>query len=328
MTGVRFAHSPGRFAQDKEDEFPFVKAAAARVAAADPSTRQYRVVLIGDSAIEEALTSPRDLQRRIEKKCGRKVLVTPLLAGGMNQFEAADLCGLMQDRLHGQVVLQISPYHLSLMPTIEAYHKAVQCVGVDSSEMADALSLAGLPRPHLWGNFFLRNHEFLLARTSAFTRLLKPIPEPRAHLRPKERDPGNQRFQRDAEHTYIDTKGMRTKAIPNVAVYQRIIQPLRERGISVALLESPMNPRLASYNGVDGRGINPSDRRAYHELRAQLAADTGAALWDLSARTRLVSKDFADYIHIERDTARVRFTQALANRIAANVPRRKHKEVV
>jgi hypothetical protein len=127
-------------------------------------------------------------------------------------------------------------------------------------------------------------------------------------------------------HTYIDTKGMRSKAAPNVAVYEGIIRPLRERGIKVALLESPMNPRLASYNGADGKGIGPSDKKAYREFRAQLADETGAAMWDLSHRAKLTSKDFIDYIHIGRDAARVRFTQALANQIAKSLPVHKHKE--
>ena len=236
---------PGRFAQDKEDEFPFVKARAMQIASGRASARRYQIILLGDSAIEEALTSGRDLQRRIQRRSGRKVVVTTLLAGGMNQFEYANLCGLMQDHVHGAVILQISPYHLALAPTTDAYHKALENVGFDSKEMADAFSCAGLPRPRMWGNFFLRNREFLLARTSAFTRFLKPLPEPHAHLRPKERDASHQRFQRDAQHTYLDTKGMRTKAIPNVAVYEQIVRSLRSHAIPVALLESPVNPRLA-----------------------------------------------------------------------------------
>ena len=318
--------APGRFAQDKEDEFPFVKARAMQIASGRASARRYQIILLGDSAIEEALTSGKDLQRRIQRRSGRKVVVTTLLAGGMNQFEYANLCGLMQDHVHGAVILQISPYHLALAPTTDAYHKALENVGFDSKEMADAFACAGLPRPRMWGNFFLRNREFLLARTSAFTRFLKPLPEPHAHLRPKERDASHQRFQRDAQHTYLDTKGMRTKAIPNVAVYEQIVRSLRSHAIPVALLESPVNPRLAGYNGQDGMGIDPSDHKAYRELRAQLASTTGAAVWDLSRPSRLVSKDFADYIHIERNAARIRFTQALANRIVATMPGRKHKE--
>jgi len=325
ITEARFLRSPGRFSLDKEDEFPFVKAKAMRIGSAAPSAKTYRVVLIGDSAIEEAITSPEDLQRRVQRRAGRKVSVTCLLAGGMNQFEAADLCGVMQDHLHGEVVLQISPYHMAMIPTSELYHKTVTSIGVDSTQLADAFARVNLPRPRYFGNFFLRNHAFLFARTAAWLRLFRPLPEPRLHVRPKERDSSMQRFQRDAQHTYLDTKGMRSKSAANLAVYQCITGPLGARGVKVALLESPMNPRLASYNGENGRGINPSDKKAYRELRALLAEQSHAVVWDLSRKAKLVSKDFADYIHIEREPARARFTRALADQIAASIPARKRK---
>jgi hypothetical protein len=326
VTEVRFARSPGRFVQDKDDAFPFVKARALQIATESAAKSKYRVVLIGDSSISEAITSPQDLQRRIEKKVGHKIYLTPLLAGGLNQLEAVDLCAVMRDHLHGEVVLQISPYNMALAPDAATYNKALTSVGIDTSDMADEFTTANLPRPILWPNFFLRNHVFLLSRNAAFTRLLKPLPEPPLHLHAKERDGTEQRFVRDAIHTFDDTKGMRTKTIPNVAMYKRIIEPLQARGIRVALLETPLNPRLSSLNGAENKGIGSSEKKAYRDARLELATETGVPVWDFGKRAKLVSKDFIDYIHLYRQPARIRFTQALANRIAASMPRAKHRE--
>jgi hypothetical protein len=216
---------------------------------------------------------------------------------------------------------------MALVPTEEIYQKSITSIGIDSPAMGDAFAAVNLPRPHYLQNFFIRNRHFLLSRIDACSRLLRPLPEPRDHLRPKERDSSKQRFARDAQHTYLDTRGMRSKSVANLAVYQCIVDPLRARGIKVAMLESPMNPKLASYNGQNDKGIDPSDKKAYRELRAQLAEDTGAVVWDLARKTKLVSKDFADYIHIEREPARARFTKALADRIVASIPTKKHKGV-
>ena len=77
--------------------------------------------------------------------------------------------------------------------------------------------------------------------------------------------------------------------------------------------------RLMNMRG-ENAGIAPAEKHAYRLARDQLIADSGASLWNLSKRAKLVSKDFIDYIHIRRTPARVRFTQALADWIVASMP--------
>lgn len=325
ITPKRFAAEPGRFADNPQDEFPFVKARAMRVASDPTMAQSYRVVLIGDSAIGEALTSPKDLQRRIQRRVHQHVVVTPLIAGGLDQLEAVDLCAMIRDHMRGQVILQISPYNLSLIHTHEMYEKALTSIGFETRDMSDEFHREGMHRPIDFHNFFLRNHQFMLARTSAFMRLLRPVPDPTLAVHSEKRDSSEGRFQRDAKNTYLATKGMRSKSGPNIEMYQRIIEPLRARGIQVALLESPENPRLQKMNGTGQRGIPTTDRKYYHTVCEKLASDTGTVLWDLARRVHFSSRDYLDYIHIGRQSARIRYTQSLANRIAAAIPAHKAK---
>jgi hypothetical protein len=324
VTDRRFIQSPGRFAATDEDEFAFVKARAMRIAHDPRAADQYRVVLIGDSAISQALTSPRDLQRRIERRVGHKVTLTPLLAGGLNQLEAVDLCAMMRDHLRGQVILEISPYNMALAPSRDLYNKSLRSIGIETSDMADEFSRAQQPRPTLYQNFFMRNHAFMLTRISAFMRLLQPTREPNLHPRVKNLERSQQRLEKVARIAYFQTRGMRTKCVPNQALYQRIIEPLTARGLSVALLESPMNPRLLRTK--DGQmGVGLAEQRAYRRADHELAAQTGAAIWDLSRKIHFSRDDFIDYAHIRKPETRVRFTEALAARIAACI-NQPHKE--
>ena len=325
VTPKRFAAAPGRFADNPQDEFPFVKARAMRVASDPAAADTYRVILIGDSAIGEAITSPKDLQRRIQRQVRQHVLVTPLIAGGLDQLEAVDLCAMVRDHMRGQVILQISPYNMALIHTHEMYDKALTGTGFETQEMSDEFAIAGMHRPVYFHNFFLRNHQFMLARISAFMRLLKPLHDPTMLLHSEKRDSSEARFQRDAKNTYLVTKGLHTKSIPNVAMYERIITPLKARGIEVALLESPLDPRMVKLDGVGNRGITTTDRKAYHQVCEKLVADTGSSLWDLARKVKFSSKDFLDYIHIGKQPARIRYTKALANRIAASIPGHRSK---
>jgi hypothetical protein len=325
VTPKRFAAAPGRFADNPQDEFPFVKARALQVARDPAAAQPYRVVLIGDSAIGEAITSPRDLQRRIQRRVKQHVVVTPLIAGGLDQLEAVDLCAMIRDHMRGQVILQISPYHLTLIHTHEMYEKALTGIGIETQDMSDEFHTAGFRRPIYFHNFFLRNHDFMLARTSAFMRLLRPMPDPTLLLHSEKRDSSEARFQRDAKNTYLATKALKAKSEANVAMYRRIIEPLKARGIQVALLESPANPRLQKMDGTGNRGIPTADRKAYRTIRDKLVADTGTSLWDMARRVHFSTKDFLDYIHIGKQSARVKYTQALADRIAASIQKRKPK---
>jgi hypothetical protein len=170
----------------------------------------------------------------------------------------------------------------------------------------------------LYGNFFLRNHAFMLARVSAFMRFLQPIREPNLHPPVKSLERSRQRLEKVARIAFFQTRGMRTKCVPNQALYQRIIDPLTARGISVALLESPMNPRLLNTKGAQ-MGMGHAEQHAYRWADHELAAQTGATIWDLSRKIHFSREDFIDYVHIHKPETRVRFTEALAARIAASM---------
>jgi hypothetical protein len=77
----------------------------------------------------------------------------------------------------------------------------------------------------------------------------------------------------------------------------------------VALLVTPINPRaLAEFDpGVDARFM--ADARAF-------AAATGAELWRLDEEAALREEEFDDWCHLGDNDGRLRYTRALADRIA------------
>ena len=166
VTADRFARATGRFAESSDDEFPFVKARTMRIAAHGSETDPYRVILIGDSAISEAITSPQNLESRIAKKLGHRVALTPLMAGGLNQLEAVDLCAVLRGHMRGEVILQISPYNLAMVLNREAYDKALTSIGIETPDMAEEFCDRQLPASAALSQFLHAQ-----SRLSARTRL-------------------------------------------------------------------------------------------------------------------------------------------------------------
>ena len=137
VTADRFARAPGRFAESSDDEFPFVKARAMRIAAHGSETDPYRVILIGDSAISEAITSPQNLENRIAKKLGHRVALTPLMAGGLNQLEGGQNIRDAAATMRGEVMItEFLPYNLAMVLNREAYDKALTSIGIETPDMA------------------------------------------------------------------------------------------------------------------------------------------------------------------------------------------------
>ena len=302
---------------DTADVYPILKAQALKVAADRKSLKTYRVVLIGDSGIREALSSVADLQRRIGRRTHQRIQIVPLVAGGLTQLDAVDLCGVLRGHMRGQVILEVSPYWMSKGHDRELFDRVIDRIGFDSEDLADEFQRAGLPRPRWSSNFFLRNIRFMLSRTDAFMRGLRRYPPPPLH-NPHRLQPGSQALARDEHRVFHACREIRERSPDYVGVYERMIQRLQDSGVQVTLLEAPLNPRLLTPHGEQS-GLPPSIMKFYYHTRAALCADTNTHFWDLNRQSAFSSADFADAYHINRDSARARFTNALASHIAASV---------
>ena len=316
ITPARFAASPTRFMANKTDGYPVLKATALRLAAG--KSHKYRVIVIGDSGIREAITSPDDLQARVSAIASRQVEVIPLTAGGLTQLDAVDLCGMLRGRLRGQVLLEVSPFWMSKGEDAIAFDRTLDRIGFDSPDLADEIELAGGKRPRWFGNFFLRNIRFMLSRSDAVFRVLHPYPAPAQHIREIANDTAEAELRRDLPRVYRLTQEIHRRAPARSAVYQRMIKRLKEAGIRVTLIEAPLNPRFLT-GPNDKEGLPTWVMEDYLRARSTLLRRAHVPLWDLNAECQLSAHDFRDSFHIDRSGPRERFTQALADHIAASL---------
>lgn len=318
ITEKRFALFPTRFMLNKSDAYPVVKATAIKLATAPHPKQKYRVILIGDSAIREAITNMSDLRQRVAKAAGRPVEITSLVAGGLTQLDAVDLCGMLRGHVRGQILLEISPFLMAKGEDQNTFDRTLDRMGLDSTDLSGEFDTAGYARP-LWSkNFFLRNIRFMLSRTDAVFNVVHPFPLPAEHFAERTVYATPAELRRDMPRVYRLTKDIHRRAPQRAAVYQRMIQRLKEAGIHVTLIEAPFNPEFLTPDTAK-EGLPAWIISEYDHARRALMRRAHVGAWDFNAQCDFNSRDFRDPFHIDRLPARERFTQALAEHIAASV---------
>ena len=325
ITPARFIAAPRRFMSDREDVYPIIKAEALRIASGQTPSDKSQIVLIGDSAFREGITSLGDLQRRISQHTSQPFELTSLMAGGLTQLDAINLCGVISGHVHGRVILESSPFWMARALEDVLLDKVIDRLGFDTAAFTDELRLVGEPCPRWSENFFLRNWRFMLCRAPAFARGLKALPEPAMHSTHFRGTEPEKAFVRSAGRLRAMVREISHRAPETLAIYRRMIRGIQSNGAEVTLLEAPLNPRLAQGKA----GSTPLNRHVmgiYQNDRTLLAKEMNVSVWDLNRAAELTGADFHDAFHISREDARQRFTEALAIRIAESLdPARKHQ---
>lgn len=264
------------------------------------------VVIIGDSMIYQAIPRPQSLEQDLRERIGGRVAVRTLAAGALTQWEAIVLTDSVQDWLHGVVVLEITPFNLSMGGNAQRERIAQPRLAIDSPSLLDETRRAGQAPRRALGNYFLDHYSFFA------TRVDSPFQLPAWYSYPKH----GLRTWTDAQWSASEprftswVKGFERESPHNLEIYGRMIARLKQNPrIKVALLEGAENPRNQELAG----------RAAYAKYRmvvTEFARREGVPYLDISAAAQLEASDFADYAHLASSKARARYAKALAEGLA------------
>ncbi|MGA2500905.1 MAG: hypothetical protein ABSH20_24470 [Tepidisphaeraceae bacterium] len=308
ITPAFVAERGGYLVRDREDVYAYLTAQTLRLARDRPA--EPVCVLIGDSIIREAITSERELTREVCKKAGRTVSVHLLVAGGLSHWEAVSLTDCIRGRVHGVVAIEITPYNLTRKPRILLDLAQHPRLAVPSSAQSEECRLMHFASVYSLHNYFLDHYGFFAARVDALANLWSGPVQPPQHrsLRLWGADDwakGQPQWELAYQQHHAG----------NLGIYGRMITRLRESGrLTIVLLEGPENPRLKK-PGQSGDGSDPL-QAGYRGDVAAFARDHALEYWDLVALAELKPEEFWDFDHIRSASARKRFTEVLATRLA------------
>jgi hypothetical protein len=309
VTPQRLARADvGYLLEDERDDFAFISWRAFRIVEAGPQPAA--VALLGASSMLHGITSDADVAQVIAERTDRRVPVYDLTAGGLSPWEAAGLMDRIGADFNGVIVLGIGAELLATPPSeLEGLRRHPR-LAFRTAAFDEELEIAGMEPLPATGNYFIDNSQFFTARIGAVGRLVTgPIRHSRHTDWRKSLDARTWRFQVDRVSQWI-RDGYPAHAQANLDVLGRLIARARARGdVRVALLVTPINPRaLAEFDpGVDARFM--ADARAF-------AAATGAELWRVDDEAELREEEFDDWCHLGDNDGRLRYTRALADRIA------------
>jgi len=298
----------GYLLQDARDDFAYISWRAFRIVEAGPQPAA--VALLGASSMLHGITSDADVAGVIRERTGKRVAIHDLTAGGLSPWEGASLMDRIGADFDGVIVLGIGAELLATPPSeLEGLRRHPR-LAFRSSVFDEELRIAGMEPIPATGNYFIDNSQFFTARIGTIGRLVTgPIEHSRHTDWRKSLDAKTWRFQVDRVSEWIRV-GYPANAQANFDVLGRLIARARARGeVRVALLVTPINPRaLAEFDpGVDERFM--ADARAF-------AAASGVELWRLDEEAALRENEFDDWCHLGNNDGRVRYTRALANRVA------------
>lgn len=309
ITPQLLANHPGYFELDERDEFPSLTAGALKIAVDPPDGID--AVIIGDSAIREAVTDPADLERLINQKTNRPVHVKFLAAGGLTQWGMIGVSDAIREHVKGVVLLEISPMNLGRPP--EEAGDFTRVVALPSEAYRDEVRAAGVRPPPGVGNYFLDNYRFFVARPAAVGNLFQGPVQSQQHQEEHKVPWSDKDWKRSFGRIWNWTASYDGNAARNLAIYRRMIERLRKNpDITVVLYKCIENPRNIS-QWRDKPAILDAVRKYDADVAAWRRKMTpGVPLLDIGAEAQLVPEDFWDSFHMMDDKARARFTSKLA----------------
>jgi hypothetical protein len=309
-----FIAAKGRYlVVDREDEYAALTAQVMRIARTEAPC--YRAVVVGDSAVREALSSPGDIQRALNEKLQKKVRVDLLTTGGLTPWEALMALDVMGDRFDGGlVVLQMAPQLLANGPDMPRSLCTTPRVALSSAAFDRELRIWELAPPERTGNYFLDNYKFFAARPQAILNVARGPRELPPHMAESWRPPAAVEWQRAVNNMVRWRDGYAANREANLGLYRRLIGDLQARSIQVALAEDIINPRAEAAIKEIPEVWELLEQ--YGQDVAELARGSGVAHWNLRDEAGLVPEDFLDHTHLRNPAARQRYTDVLSQHLA------------
>jgi hypothetical protein len=268
------------------------------------------VALLGASSLRESVTGPDDLTAKLERRTGRRYAVVDLMAPGLGVLEYPALVEVLGADFRGVVVMEVGPHRLGRPPSALRDLDRAPRLGFRSAAFDDEVRRAGFEPRRSTGNCFLDNLYFFVARPGLVLRpFTGPLDVP-AHTyvgAPVESRTGREK------RLMRYRRGIRdygTNGAFGLEVLARTVGRL-PAGARAALVETPRRPSDAAAVEAEALG----DR--YCEDVRRTAAEAGAEYWDLPAVVPFRDEDFHDVWHLKSEAAMERFTDALADRLAA-----------
>ncbi len=268
------------------------------------------VVLIGDSMVYQAIPQAQALEQALRAHLHAQVPVHILAAGSLTQWEALPLTDVIGDRIHGVIVLEISPFNIAMDRADRHDRIARPRLALDSPSFLAEAMLAGEEPPRHTGNYFLDHYAFFATRVDS----VLTVPAWYSQQTPALRNWTPSQWNRAESRIASWVKPYAHEAPRNMDVYARMINRLRQRpGIAVALLEGAENPRNET---IAGQLIDTQAYARYRQDIGQFAERIGVPYWDIAAMAQLTPDNFADYAHIANSLARRRYIGVLAEYLA------------
>lgn len=286
------------------DDYAFLAGAALRGATA-PARPE--LVLIGSSALREAVSSPEGLAQITGYPSARA-----LTAGGLSHIEALQLVDQLSPNPTRVVVLELSERCLAMgLAESQALIDAPR-LPLDGPTFEAGVAAAGLrPRAPRSSRLALRHARFFLARPQALRNLLDGPPGFAYHQADRLQAASAEDWARWERRLVGWYRALPAEAERNTLLMVKLIEGLRARGGRVALVEPPRHPGLVE-RALKAEGGEAGFREGQQRARA-LAAAVGAPLW--RPARGVPAQEYVDYAHIATPLGRQRFTEALASAI-------------
>ncbi len=306
------------FEADQRDGFARLTAHTLRLAQQRPA--EDSVVILSDSSGREAIEI-KDLEKDLLAEMGRPIRVEMLAANGLSQWGQVAITDVIRDHVKGVVLLEISPQMLATGK--EPATEYERWVAVESDAFREELRRAGAAPPPNWGNYFLDNYRFFVARTECVRYLLPgyaPPSEPNEHPTDTEhaRPWAPWRYRKAHGMAYDWIESYAANRDMNLGIYQRMIQRLRpdplQGQIKVAFYETIENPFLANL----ARSVDEERYRDLHYAPDMHAFEQANCVpcFSCGPEAGLTMGDFWDPFHMMSETGRARYTELLAQHVA------------
>jgi hypothetical protein len=211
-------------------------------------------------------------------------------------------------------VAEISPYQLSR--SVDRL-KSLPRLGFTSEAFNRELKIARLTPPVDAHSYFLNEAGFFLLRPEALYNLRRgPFPNsPGPHILDKALWT-DKVWKLRHRQIYGWVRPYLHFQRQNLAVYHRMALRAAEiPGLRLVLTNAVINPAVESPAHSPPRGFAINTKRYSADVK-KFAAKNKLPFWDIASEAQLTAGDFFDYTHVRRQSARERFTEVLAGRIA------------
>lgn len=297
-------------ASGPQDSYAFVTGRVEELAAR-PISQDPVVVVLGGSGLRYAISR---LPHFLAEASGREFEVCHLLTDDQSVLETASLLDELPESFNGVVVVDSSHTRLASGLAKRTEERAyTHRLGFRSRSLELVSAQAGRPLDRS-SNYFWDNRDFFLPRLWPTLRNLWTGPPP--EFVPK--GVGGLRAA-DGMWDYHRTEWRKYRLRRYRALVPQAMETLlaaaarvRQRGrAEVALVQVPVSPQART------EIYGPDFCDAHEESMGCFAGEAGLHYWSAADEARLEEDDFFDWIHLNNDVARERYTRALAVHVAA-----------